>query len=97
MSVEGLGVVQPVSDVPGVPVEVEHRGGIGDEGGGLLDEVCHDPRERKQVAVYALKAVIKFTSTSQIHYSGSPLLWTPRGPGEVYCTKICLHFRGKFP
>ena len=28
--------------------------------------------------------------------SGSPLLWTPWGPGEVSCRERCPHFRGKF-
>ena len=29
-------------------------------------------------------------------YSGTPLLWTPWGPGEVSCIEGCPHFRGKF-
>ena len=29
-------------------------------------------------------------------YSGTPLLWTPWGPGEVSCIERCPHFRGKF-
>ena len=27
-------------------------------------------------------------------YSGTPLLWTPWGPGEVSCIEKCPHFRG---
>ena len=27
-------------------------------------------------------------------YSGTPLLWTPWGPGEVSCIERCPHFRG---
>ena len=30
------------------------------------------------------------------HYSGTPLMWTPWGPGEVSCIEKCPHFRGKF-
>ena len=26
----------------------------------------------------------------------TPLMWTPWGPGEVFCIKKCPHFRGKF-
>ena len=33
---------------------------------------------------------------SVFQYSGTPLLWTPRGPGEVSCTEMCPHFWGKF-
>ena len=29
-------------------------------------------------------------------YSGTPLLWTPWGPGEVSCIERCPHFRGRF-
>ena len=29
------------------------------------------------------------------YYSGAPLLWTLRGPGEVPCIERCPHFRGK--
>ena len=29
-------------------------------------------------------------------YSGTPLMWTPWGPGEVSCIERCPHFRGKF-
>ena len=28
-----------------------------------------------------------------LNYSGTPLLWTPWGPGEVPCTERCPHFR----
>ena len=30
------------------------------------------------------------------HYSGTPLLWTPWGPGKVSCIERCPYFRGKF-
>ena len=29
-------------------------------------------------------------------YSGTPLMWTPWGPGEVSCIERCPLFRGKF-
>ena len=29
-------------------------------------------------------------------YSGTPLLWTPWGPGKVSCMERCPHFRSKF-
>ena len=29
-------------------------------------------------------------------YSGTPLLWTPWGPGEVSCIERCPQFRGNF-
>ena len=29
-------------------------------------------------------------------YSGTPLLWTPWGPGKVSCLEGCPHFKGKF-
>ena len=29
-------------------------------------------------------------------YSGTSLMWTPWGPGEVSCIERCPHFRGKF-
>ena len=92
MSVEGLGVVQPVSDVPSVPVEIEHRGGIGDEGGGLLDEVCHDPRGRKQVAVKVVKL------PQRPKYITVEALYCGHLGDLVKCTvQKCPHFRGKFP
>ena len=40
-------------------------------------------------------AISGYANTT-VHYSGTPLLWTPCGPSKVSCIERCPHFRGKF-
>ena len=48
---------------------------------------------RFHFAVTKIEGYIQNTSDD---YSGTPLLWTPWGPGKVSCVERCPHFRSKF-
>ena len=42
------------------------------------------------------KAMEVGVAANPFYYNGTPLLWTPWGPGKVSCVERCPHFSGKF-
>ena len=56
------------------------------------DDDCSDPVVVDGIIFGNTRQTVLYVRLKK-NYSGTPLLWTPWGPGEVSCIERCTHFR----